>query len=230
MQSGAVPRRWRIPDCIRATKDQGLLLHNLQMARRIQSLDELRRPASSPLRAQRVNGSAAIRILGIDPGSRFTGWGVIEAQGPRLAHIAHGCIVAGEGALPPRLRCIHEGLQAVIAEHAPKEYAVEEVFMRVNIGTALILGQARGVAVLAGAVAGLPFAEYAPAQIKRALVGTGRADKSQIQHMVKLLLKMQADAANTLTADAADALAIAICHAHVRGTIVQGQGLQGHWG
>ena len=174
--------------------------------------------------------SATVRILGIDPGSRFTGWGVIEARGAALTHIAHGCIRTGEGALPPRLKIIHQELAAVIAEHGPQEYAVEEVFMRVNIGTALILGQARGVAVLAGAIAGLPFAEYAPAQIKRAIVGNGRADKSQIQHMVKLLLKMQGDVASTLTADAADALAIAICHAHVRGSIVQGQGLQGTWG
>jgi len=128
------------------------------------------------------------------------------------------------------LRLIHQQLAEVIAEYGPQEYAVEEVFMRVNIGTALILGQARGVAVLAGAMVGLPFAEYAPAQVKRAIVGNGRADKAQIQHMVKLLLKMHGEAANALTADAADALAIAICHAHVRGSIVQGQGLQGTWG
>ena len=172
--------------------------------------------------------AATVRILGIDPGSRFTGWGVIEARGATLRHIAHGCIRTGEGVLPPRLKIIHQELAAVIAEHGPQEYAVEEVFMRVNIGTALILGQARGVAVLSGAIAGLPFAEYAPAQIKRAIVGNGRADKAQIQHMVKLLLKMQGDMASTLTADAADALAIAICHAHVRGTI--DKGIQGSWG
>lgn len=200
------------------------------MARRIQSLDELRRPAASAVRSIPSAVPTVVRILGIDPGSRFTGWGVIEARGSKLTHIAHGCIRTGEGVLPPRLRMIHEQLAAVIAEHCPQEYAVEEVFMRVNIGTALILGQARGVAVLAGAIAGLPFAEYAPAQIKRAIVGNGRADKAQIQHMVKLLLKMQGELASTLTADAADALAIAICHAHVRGSIVQGQGLQGHWG
>lgn len=201
------------------------------MARRIQSLDELRRPAApAAARNLRTAAPTVVRILGIDPGSRFTGWGVIEARGMKLAHVAHGCIKTGEGVLPPRLRLIHEGLRAVIAEHAPQEYAVEEVFMRVNIGTALILGQARGVAVLSGAMAGLPFAEYAPAQIKRALVGTGRADKAQIQHMVKLLLRLQGEAESTLTADAADALAIAICHAHVRGSINQGQGLQGTWG
>ena len=199
------------------------------MARRIQSLDELRRPALAPAsRGARQAVPAVVRILGIDPGSRFTGWGVIEARGATLRHIAHGCIRTGEGVLPPRLRIIHQELAAVIAEHGPQEYAVEEVFMRVNIGTALILGQARGVAVLSGAIAGLPFAEYAPAQIKRAIVGNGRADKAQIQHMVKLLLKMQGDMASTLTADAADALAIAICHAHVRGTI--DKGIQGSWG
>lgn len=197
------------------------------MARRIQSLDELRRPAAA---AQRIPAAShgVVRILGIDPGSRFTGWGVIEARGSQLSHVAHGCIRAGEGPLPPRLKQIHQQLAAVIAEHRPQEYAVEEVFMRVNIGTALILGQARGVAVLAGAVAGLPFAEYAPAQIKRAIVGNGRADKTQIQHMVKLLLKLKGEMADSVVADAADALAIAICHAHVRGTIAQG--IQGGWG
>jgi len=200
------------------------------MARRIQSLDELRRPAATAARSLRTTAPTVVRILGIDPGSRFTGWGVIEARGATLAHLAHGCIRTGDGPLPPRLRLIHQQLAEVIAEYGPQEYAVEEVFMRVNIGTALILGQARGVAVLAGAMAGLPFAEYAPAQVKRAIVGNGRADKAQIQHMVKLLLKMQGEAANALTADAADALAIAICHAHVRGSIVQGQGLQGTWG
>lgn len=201
------------------------------MARRIQSLDELYR-AKPPAPKLRATGAAtAVRILGIDPGSRFTGWGIVEARGTQLLHIAHGCIRTGEGALAPRLKIIHEGLAAVIAEHRPSEYAVEEVFMRVNIGTALILGQARGVAVLAGALAGLPFAEYAPAQIKRAIVGSGRAEKAQIQHMVKLLLKMQAELAGTLTADAADALAIAICHAHVRGTISHGHSaLKGTWG
>lgn len=199
------------------------------MARRIQSLDELRRPVAAPaVRSIGTAAAATVRILGIDPGSRFTGWGVIESRGARLTHIAHGCIRTGEGVLPPRLKIIHQELAAVIAEHSPQEYTVEEVFMRVNIGTALILGQARGVAVLAGAVAGLSFAEYAPAQIKRAIVGNGRADKAQIQHMVKLLLKMNSDAAGALTADAADALAIAICHAHVRGTI--DKGIQGHWG
>lgn len=203
------------------------------MARRIQSLDELRRPARTvSLPATRAAvPAAAVRILGIDPGSRFTGWGVIEARGAKLVHVASGCIRTGEGLLPPRLRLIHEGLAAVIAEHKPVEYAVEEVFMRVNVGTALILGQARGVAVLAGAVAGLPFAEYAPAQIKRALVGNGRAEKAQIQHMVKLLLGLPADTAASLSADAADALAIAICHAHVRGTLSRGDAaLKKTWG
>jgi len=198
------------------------------MGRRLKSLDELRRPASVPTARAAVGASTAVRILGIDPGSRITGWGVIEARGARLTHIAHGCIRAGDGDLPPRLAAIYQGLSAVIAEHQPVEYAVEEVFMRVNIGTALILGQARGVAVLAGAMAGLPFAEYAPAQIKRALVGNGRADKAQIQHMVKLLLKLPGAKTDELTADAADALAIAICHAHVRGTIAHG--IQGRWG
>lgn len=199
------------------------------MARRIQSLDELRRPrAVGAAQSIPTKAASVVRILGIDPGSRFTGWGVIEARGSKLSHVAHGVIRAGEGPLPPRLKLIHQELAAVIADYRPQEYAVEEVFMRVNIGTALILGQARGVAVLAGAVAGLPFAEYAPAQIKRAIVGNGRADKTQIQHMVKLLLQLKGEMADSVVADAADALAIAICHAHVRGTI--GQGTQGSWG
>lgn len=196
------------------------------MARRIRSLEELRRP-TAPAGTLRPTSAAPVRILGIDPGSRFTGWGVIEARGHALKHIAHGCIRTGDGPLAPRLKIIHDGLAATMAEHLPAEYAVEEVFMRVNIGTALILGQARGVAVLAGALHGLPFAEYAPAQIKRAVVGSGRADKAQIQHMVKILLKLQGE----MSPDAADALAIAICHAHVRGTVVHGhKALKGRWG
>ena len=199
------------------------------MARRIQSLDELRRPAAAAgVRSIQTTPASVVRILGIDPGSRFTGWGVIEARGSQLSHVAHGCIRAGEGPLPPRLQQIHQQLAAVIAEHRPQEYAVEEVFMRVNIGTALILGQARGVAVLSGALAGLPFSEYAPAQIKRAVVGNGRADKAQIQHMVKLLLQLKGEMADSVVTDAADALAIAICHAHVRGAI--DKGIRGTWG
>lgn len=202
------------------------------MARRLQSLDQLlNRPLLASASHRATKSTAPVRILGIDPGSRFTGWGVVEATGSKLEHIAHGCIRTGEGALAPRLKSIHDGLAAVIAEHDPAEYAVEEVFMRVNVGTALILGQARGVAVLAGALAGLPFAEYAPAQIKRAVVGSGRADKAQIQHMVRILLKLPTATVAEMNADAADALAIAICHAHVRGTMQQGhKGLQGAWG
>ncbi len=195
------------------------------MARRLKSLDQLIcRPRALVPAPGAAKPISSVRILGIDPGSRITGWGVIESRGAKLTQIAQGCIRTGDGPLPPRLKIIHDGLAAVIAAYAPHEYAVEEVFMRVNIGTALILGQARGVAVLAGALAGLPFAEYAPAQIKRAVVGNGRADKAQIQHMVKILLKLQGE----MSADAADALAIAICHAHVRGSIAQG--LQGSWG
>jgi crossover junction endodeoxyribonuclease RuvC len=194
------------------------------MARRISSLDELRRPRAALPRGVAAAAATSTRILGIDPGSRFTGWGVIETRGPTLAHVAHGCIRTGDGPLHERLQCIHTTLAGVIAEHTPREYAVEEVFMRVNVGSALVLGQARGVAVLAGASAGLAFAEYAPAQVKRALTGTGRAEKAQIQHMVRILLKLS----GALNADAADALAIAICHAHVRGTIATGT--QGAWG
>lgn len=200
------------------------------MGRRIQSLDELRRPPAAltaGLRTRTRAEALPVRILGIDPGSRVTGWGLIEARGAKLGHIAHGCIKTGDGALPERLHAIHRGLQGVIVEHLPSEFAVEEVFVRVNVGSALVLGQARGIALLAGAQAGLAFSEYAPAQIKRALVGSGRAEKAQIQHMVRLLLGLS----GALAADAADALAVAICHAHVRGTLQQGhQALKGRWG
>ena len=200
------------------------------MGRRIQSLDELRRPpATLPagLRTTAKAGALPVRILGVDPGSRVTGWGLIEARGAKLSHIAHGCIKTGDGELPERLLAIHRGLQGAIVEHLPTEIAVEEVFVRINIASSLVLGQARGIALLAGAQAGLAFAEYAPAQITRALVGSGRAEKAQIQHMVRLLLGLS----GALAADAADALAIAICHAHVRGTLGQGrEALKGRWG
>lgn len=200
------------------------------MARRIQSLDELRRPvktAAPRAPALSAGGALPVRILGVDPGSRITGWGLIEARGAKLVHVAHGCIKTGDGELPERLLAIHRGLQGAIVEHLPTEFAVEEVFVRVNIASSLVLGQARGIALLAGAQAGLAFAEYAPAQIKRALVGSGRAEKAQIQHMVRLLLGLS----GAMAADAADALAVAICHAHVRGTVTQGhQALKGSWG
>lgn len=159
-----------------------------------------------------MKATSPIRILGIDPGSRFTGYGIIEVQGTRSQCIANGRIVCGDGDLSGRLLTILRGLGEVIAEYRPAEAAIEEVFVRMNVASALVLGQARGAAICALAGAGLPPAEYAPARIKSAVVGHGRAEKGQIQHMVRVMLNLQ----EAVTADAGDALAVALCHAHWR--------------
>lgn len=154
-----------------------------------------------------------IRILGVDPGLRRTGWGVIEAEGHRLSFVAAGVIAPdAEQDLAHRLAGVFAGLQAVLAEHAPHEAAVEETFVNVNPTATLKLGQARGVAMLAPALAGLDVAEYAPNLVKKTVVGAGHAEKRQIQHMVSLLLPK----ALVKSPDAADALAVAICHAQHR--------------
>lgn len=154
----------------------------------------------------------AVRVLGIDPGSRVTGYGVIERRGGELRHVAHGCIRCGDAALPVRLQRIHSALAALIVEQRPDEAAVESVFVRRNVNSALVLGQARGVALLALAQGGLIPREYAPAQVKSAIVGNGRAEKRQVQHMVCALLGLS----ETPAVDASDALAIALCHARLR--------------
>lgn len=155
------------------------------------------------------------RILGIDPGLTHTGWGVIESAGSHLRYIAAGAISTGKvDALPARLVQIHNALSHLIGEWRPDEAAVEHTYVNKNPAAALKLGQARGVALLAPAMAGLPVAEYQAMEVKRAVVGTGHADKIQVQDMVKRLLP----GAVLKRADAADALAIAICHAHHRGT------------
>ena len=152
-----------------------------------------------------------MRILGIDPGSRATGYGLIRLEGNRLHHIDNGVIRPPEKAtLAQRLLHIYLELQAVIKQYSPECAAIEQVFMGNNAQSALKLGQARGVAMLAAAGAGLDVAEYSPLQIKSAVVGYGRASKSQVQQMVKALLKLPEIAQE----DASDALAIAICHAH----------------
>lgn len=156
-----------------------------------------------------------LRILGVDPGSRVTGYGLIEVEGARSRHLAHGCIRCESGELCDRLLRIHTELSLVIAAHAPDEVAIESVFVNRNVSSALVLGQARGVAILAVASNGLHLSEYAPAQVKSAVVGHGRAEKAQIQHMVCMLLKLD----KAPPADAADALAVAICHAHLRGSL-----------
>jgi crossover junction endodeoxyribonuclease RuvC len=155
-----------------------------------------------------------IRILGVDPGLRNTGWGIIEAQGSRLSFIACGRLRtdASDG-MGERLRQLHEGLMRVIVEHAPHEAAIEETFVNRDPQSALKLGQARGVALTAPALAGLAIAEYAANLVKKTVVGAGHADKAQVAMMVRVLLP----ASNAASADAADALAVAICHAQHRG-------------
>ena len=155
-----------------------------------------------------------MRLLGLDPGLRLTGWGVIDVDGNRLRHVAHGVVkVAGDRLLAQRLSDLFDGVTEVIAAQRPAEAAVEETFVNVNPGSALKLGQARGVVLLAPAQAGLPVFEYAANLVKKSVTGTGHADKRQIAMMVgRLLPGVEA------TADAADALAVAICHAHHRAT------------
>jgi crossover junction endodeoxyribonuclease RuvC len=141
---------------------------------------------------------------------RVTGFGVIEKNGGRLRYLASGCVRSGQGDLSSRLKTILEGLQEVIAEHAPGEVAIEKVFVNVNPQSTLALGQARGTAICAAVLAGLPVAEYTALQVKQSVVGNGHAKKEQVQHMVKRLLALEGDP----QPDAADALACAICHAH----------------
>ena len=148
-------------------------------------------------------------ILGIDPGSRITGFGLIDNQANRIAYIASGNIKVKGDSLPQRLGNIFAAIEAVIHEHRPLQMGIENVFMARNPDSALKLGQARGAAICAAHQAGLEIAEYAPREIKQALVGTGAANKEQVQHMVKRLLGIQQE----LQADEADGLAIAICHA-----------------
>jgi crossover junction endodeoxyribonuclease RuvC len=149
-------------------------------------------------------------LLGLDPGLRNTGWGIVAAEGNRLRHVANGVIRPTGGDLASRLRALHEALAQIIASHAPDEAAVEETFVNVNGQATLKLGQARGVVMLAPALAGLPVAEYPANTVKKSLVGYGHAGKDQIGHMVRTLLP----GVEIGSPDAADALAIAICHAH----------------
>jgi crossover junction endodeoxyribonuclease RuvC len=156
---------------------------------------------------------APIRILGIDPGLRRTGWGVIEIEGNRLSFVGCGSVEPSEElALASRLLAIHEGLAGVLSNFQPAEAAVEQTFVNKDGVATLKLGQARGVAMLAPAMFGISVAEYAPNQVKKTVVGAGHADKNQIQMMLKILLPK----AEPKSADAADALAVAITHAHHR--------------
>jgi crossover junction endodeoxyribonuclease RuvC len=154
-----------------------------------------------------------VRILGIDPGLRVTGFGVIEQAGSRLKYVTSGCVRSGEGELAARLKTLLEGLGEVIAANRPQQVAVEKVFVNVNPQSTLLLGQARGAAICAAVIAGLPVAEYTALQVKQAVVGKGKAKKEQVQHMVRRLLALPGDP----SPDAADALACAICYAHASG-------------
>ena len=155
---------------------------------------------------------SATRIIGIDPGSRTTGYGIVDADGMRVVHVASGCVRAGDGEWSGRLRRIFEELGAVIDLHAPHELVTEKVFMHRNPSSALKLGQARGVAILAGSMRSLPVHEYSPNEIKQVVTGKGHASKEQIQYMARVLLALR----EPPQADQADALAAAICHAHMR--------------
>jgi len=158
-----------------------------------------------------------IRILGLDPGLRRTGWGVIDSDGVRLVYVASGVITSpSEEDLAYRIRALFEGVSSVIATFLPAEAAVEETFVNDNPRSTLKLGQARGAALLAPAMRGLRVAEYTPNQIKKTVVGAGHAEKQQIQTMIGFLLPK----AKFESADEADALAIAICHANQRGARV----------
>jgi len=161
-------------------------------------------------------------ILGIDPGSRITGYGVIQKQGREFIYLGSGCIRAGGTAAKPlplaqRLRLIHDSVCELITQFKPDEFAIEQVFMARNPDSALKLGQARGAAIVAAACAELEVAEYSARQIKQAVVGTGAADKVQVQHMVMSVLKLS----QKPQADAADALAVALCHAHTNQSMIR---------
>jgi len=165
------------------------------------------------------------RILGIDPGSRVTGYGVIEQDGRHLAYVASGCIrtgTAGTTGLAGRLGIIFEGVTAIITQYRPDEMAIERVFLNKNADSALKLGQARGAAICAAVQQSLPVDEYAARAIKQAVVGTGSASKEQVQHMMCVLLSLQRQPPS----DAADALGVAICHGHHRETRRRMSGLQ----
>jgi crossover junction endodeoxyribonuclease RuvC len=151
-----------------------------------------------------------IRILGIDPGLRITGFGIIEKNGSKLRYVVSGRIKSGDADLADRLKTILAGLREVIEMHHPRQVALEKVFVNVNPASTLALGQARGTAICAVVDAGLPLSEYTALQVKQAVVGNGHAKKEQVQEMVKRLLGL----AGAPSADAADALACAICHAH----------------
>lgn len=154
-----------------------------------------------------------MRVLGIDPGSRITGYGIVDQYGNRLVHVDNGAIFTDKATdFAGRLKRIFDGLTEVIAEYQPDEVAVENIFFSTNVQSALKLGQARGAAIVAAVHAGLPVAEYTALQVKQAVVGQGRAEKGQVQKMLKVLLGLPEIAQE----DASDALAVAVCHINSR--------------
>lgn len=155
-------------------------------------------------------------ILGIDPGSRKTGFGVIESAGGKNRYVTSGVIRISDLSLPERLKVIFDSVSEIIEQYQPQEMAIESVFMSKSAGSALKLGQARGAAIVAGVNNDLPVAEYEARKVKQSVVGTGAADKLQVQHMVKTLLKLPASPQE----DAADALAIALCHANTQQQLI----------
>lgn len=162
------------------------------------------------------------RVLGIDPGSRVTGYGVIETDGSRSRHLGSGCIRTAAGSFPDRLGEIFQGVREVLLRWQPQEVAVEQVFVSRNAASALKLGQARGAAISAIVTSELPVYEYTPAAVKQGLVGNGRAEKEQVQHMVRVILGVS----GRMALDESDALAVALCHAHNHATRRQIEGLR----
>jgi crossover junction endodeoxyribonuclease RuvC len=173
--------------------------------RRLSSLDELQR-------APPIAVSVRARILGLDPGSLITGYAVLECNAGEISYVASGSVRAAGSDFPARLQQIFSGVAQLVAEHQPDEVAIERVFMHRNADSALKLGQARGAALCATFAALASVFEYAPREVKQAVVGTGAAEKTQVQLMVRRLLNIEGE----LGADAADAIAIALCHAHSR--------------
>lgn len=171
----------------------------------------LTRPAAD---ARETTPAAPRRVLGLDPGSLRTGYGIVDCNGGRELHVVSGCVRTTGVNLALRLRQIHEQVVALVEQYAPDEVAIERVFMHRNADSALKLGQARGAALSAAVMRGASVYEYAPRAIKLAIVGTGAADKAQVSHMVQLMLAIEKPA----TADVSDALAIALCHAQARRT------------
>ena len=160
-------------------------------------------------------------ILGIDPGSRITGYGVVQQQGAKFQYVASGCIRTPDSDLAAKLSTIFNGVSEIIQQYQPENFAIEQVFLAHNPDSALKLGQARGSAIVAAAQADLPVFEYSARQIKQAVVGSGGADKAQVQHMVQHILKL----AGKPQADAADALAVAICHGNTNQSLINMAGV-----